>query len=463
MRFFNSEKILKGFEISGEIPSEKELLKNTVKMAWPAILESFLVSLTGFVDTIMVSALGATAIAAVGLSTQPKFICLCVFIALSTALSSVVARRRGENNRESANKILRTALLFGIIMTVIITFMAIFTADFAISFAGSQEDTHQSAKEYYIIIMGGMVFTSMSMIINACQRGAGNTKISMKTNVTANLVNMLFNFLLIQGRFGFPALGIKGAAYATVIGTFVGFVMSVISLTHPTGFIYIKAVNGFIASKKDILATLGVGSSAFVEQLMMRIGFMLFVITVANLGTVALAAHQIGMNFMSISFSFADGLAVACVALVGRSLGEKRKDLARLYSSICQRLGIVCAAIISIVYFVFGRRLFSLFSTDEEILQYGIMIMYILCVVIFLQIEQVTIIGSLRGAGDTKYTAMVSLISVAIIRPLSSWILCYPLGLGLLGAWLGLCCDQIVRFALGWIRFRKGDWLKIKI
>lgn len=93
----------------------------------------------------------------------------------------------------------------------------------------------------------------------------------------------------------------------------------------------------------------------------------------------------------------------------------------------------------------------------------GVMIMHMLCVIIYLQITQVIFFGCLRGAGDTKYTAFASMISVAIIRPGLSWLLCYPLGLGLLGVWLGLFGDQFMRFCLGYFRMKQGKWLKIKI
>lgn len=463
MELLNTKKILKGFQCHGEIPPSRKILRTTIDMAWPSVLESFLVSLTGFVDTIMVSALGTTAIAAVGLTTQPKFMGLCIFFALSTALSSIVARRRGEEDRDSANKVLRMALFLGLIVTLLTSVGFILGADFIINLAGSAPETHQDAVDYFVIIMAGIVFTTITMIINAAQRGAGNTKISMRTNVTSNLVNVVFNYLLIGGNFGFPALGVKGAAVATVIGTMVGCVMSIISISKKSSFIYFREVKGFFASRRDIRSTLDVGASAFVEQVFLRIGFFLFLLTVAKLGTTELAAHQIGMNFMSISFSFADGLAVASVALVGRSLGEKRQDMARIYSSACQRLGVLCAIGVSIIFFFFGRSLFSLFSQEQLILDYGDMIMKILCFVIYLQIEQVTVLGCLRGAGDTKYTALVSLISVAIIRPGASWLFCYPMGMGLFGVWLGLCADQLVRFLMGYMRFRKGSWLKIKI
>lgn len=463
MHLINIKKICKGLDIAGEVPSERTILKNTVNMAWPSVLESFSVNLAGVLDTIMVGTLGAPAIAAVGLTMQPKFLALAIFFALNVAVSAIVARRKGEGNRESANRVLRMALVITLLLTVLITIVFIALADPLMRFVGSQPDTHEDAVEYFRIVMFGIIFTTVSLTINAAQKGAGNTRISMITNIISNAVNVLFNYLLIGGKLGFPALGIRGAAIATVIGTVCACVLSIISILHKDGFINISAAKGFIADKLSIKSMVKVGSSAFVEQLCLRVGFMLFVMTVAGLGTTEMASHQIGMNMMSISFSFGDGFSVAAVTLIGQSLGKKRPDMAKIYGSVCQRIGLLCAFVIAAIFTIFGRQIFSLYTAEQAVLDYGVIIMRILSVILFLQIEQVVQFGCLRGAGDTRFTAMVSLISVTFIRPGISWLLCYPLGLGLVGAWLGTTCDQIVRFTLSFIRFRKGNWTKFKL
>ena len=175
-------------------------------MAWPAVMESFFVSFAGMVDSWMVSSLGASAVAAVGLTTQPKFIGLCIFMALNVSVSALVARRRGEQDKYGANQVLLMALAFVLVMGTIISIAAVTFASPIITFCGAQADTHDDAVLYYRIIMGGMMFNIVSMAINAAQRGAGNTKIAMRTNVTSNVVNMIGNYLLIQGNFGFPQL-----------------------------------------------------------------------------------------------------------------------------------------------------------------------------------------------------------------------------------------------------------------
>ena len=132
-------------------------------------------------------------------------------------------------------------------------------------------------------------------------------------------------------------------------------------------------------------------------------------------------------------------------------------------TALCAMLGLLFAAILCVIFVLGGRGIFSWFSNETAILDYGQMIMRILSVVIFLQISQVVYSGCLRGAGDTRYTALVSLISVAFIRPGSGWLFCYPLGLGLFGAWIGLAFDQLMRFILTRIRFQQGKWTTLKI
>jgi len=462
LHFVNPEKICRGMEL-GEVPPERQIVKDALSVAWPSVLESFFVNLAGVVDTIMVGSLGSYAIAAVGLTTQPKFLGLAVFISLNVAVSAIVARRKGAGDRESANRVVRMLLLFTLILTALISVVFVIFAGPIVSLVGSQPDTHEYAVEYLRIIMGGSVFSTVSLVLNAAQRGAGNTRIAMVTNVISNLVNVIFNYLLIGGNFGFPALGVRGAAIATVIGTVCACTLSIVSVLHKDGFIYLRAVKGWIADKLSIKSILNVGSSAFVEQICLRIGFLLFSMTVARLGTTQLAAHQIGMNMMSMSFSFGDGFSVAAVTLIGQSLGRKRPDMAKIYGNVCQKTGLICAFVISSFYFLFGKDIFALFSQEQIILDYGEMIMRILSVILFVQIEQVVLFGCLRGAGDTKFTAFVSLISVTCIRPGMSWLLCYPVGLGLMGAWLGTACDQVVRFVMTFVRFRKGNWTKLKL
>lgn len=442
-----------------------EITKEAVRMAWPAVCESFFVALAGMVDSLMVSSMGSAAVAAVGLTTQPKFLGLALFIAVSVSVSALVARRRGEKRQNSANQILLVALIFVLLATVVVSSLCVGLANEIIRFCGSAEDTHKIAVTYYRIIMGGMIFNTVSITINAAQRGAGNTKIAMKTNIISNVVNMIGNYLLIQGHFGFPALGITGAAIATVFGTVIACIMSIHSLFKQDNFVGIPYIikEKIKPSIEPFVSMVKLGSSVFIEQVLMRAGFMSTAMMAAYMGTNAMAAHQVGMNILGLTFSFGDGMQVAAVALIGRSLGEGNPEKAKEYGKTCRMIGLGISFCLAVIYFLGGEALYRLFFVEEEIVAIGVSIIRMIIVIVLFQISQVIYMGCLRGAGDTTYTAMASTISVTVIRTAASYLFGFPLGLGMVGIWMGILADQISRFLFASIRFKQGKWTKIHI
>ena len=460
MFLFDIKSLARKVEPQGELPGANELIRKTVKIAWPSVLESVMVCLVGMVDTMMVGTLGPSAIAAVGLTTQPKFIALAIFMSMNTAISAIVAHRRGQNDEKNARMVLVQALTIVLCLAAVISTLGFVFADPILKFAGTQADTHTDAVNYFRIIIAGLIFNVVMLVINAAQRGAGNTRISLKTNIASNAVNVILNYLLIGGKFGFPRLGVVGAAIATVIGSIVGCGMSIRSVLRKSSFLCLRSVRRISFDRETISSITKIGSSTMVEQVFLRIGFLICSLIVANLGTNSFAAHQICMNLISLSFTFGDGLGVASVALVGQSLGAKRRDLARIYMRTIHRIGILAAIILSIVFAAFGSFIYGLFTDDITVLNLCMNVLPISVTIVFFQIPQVIYGGSLRGAGDTKYMAIVSALTIGFVRPLSSWILCYPLKLGLVGAWLGIYLDQIFRMILAYLRIRGDKWMR---
>lgn len=442
------------------------MFKEAFGMAWPAVLESFFVSLAGMIDTLMISSLGPSAVAAVGLTTQPKFIALAIFTAVNIGISALVARRYGQKNQESANEIVVTAIIFTIIACLIITAISVLGADTILRWCGSNADTHTDGVTYFSVIQLGMIFNVLSLAINAAQRGSGNTKIAMTTNITSSVINIIFNYLLIGGNLGFPRWGVFGAAFATVLGTVIACIMSIHSMFRKSSYISVEfIIKKHIRPKMDTFRSIINLSSNFIaENLAMRIGFLTTAVMAAKLGTDAFAAHQVGMNFLNLTFSFGDGMQVAAVALIGRSLGEKNGPLAKAYGSMCQRMGLVISIFLMIILFFFGRDIFSIFFVEPEILDMGSMIMNFIAITSIFQISQIIFAGALRGAGDARYTLVGALISVTVIRTIVTWGLAGGIiNLGLIGIWIGVLSDQVSRFIFFATRYHRGKWINIEI
>lgn len=459
----STEKLLKPSQVLGEIPSPRKAYKTALDMAWPATVESVLVGVIGVVDTIMVSSLGDYAIAAVGITNQPRLIFMALFLSLNIGVTAIVARRRGEEDAEGANRCLRQAIVICLALSSILAAVGIILSRPILLFAGAQSDTIDPATAYFKILMFGMLFQTLNLTINAAQRGAGNTKIAMRTNIVANVVNVIFNYLLIGGNMGFPKLGVAGAAIATVIGFIVALAMAIRSILAPEGFLYFSFKQKGWYDKYALRAIYSVGGSAALEQLFMRIGMFTFVKVVAGLGTTAFATHQIGMNIISLSYNFGDGLGVAASALVGQNMGRKRPDLSIVYGKVCQRMATITSIGLSF-FFVFLRYpLVSLYSKSPEVISAASNILLFIAVITFSQTAQVVYSGCLRGAGDTKFIAITSMFTITFIRPAIAYALCYNTPLGVYGAWVGLGIDQFIRMYLAQWRFSSGRWTKIKI
>lgn len=231
----------KCFQLKKEMKNNRQLAR-VFTTAWPAVFESFFISLAGMIDTLMVSGIGSEAVAAVGLTTQPKFLGLSLFIAMNVVTAALVARRKGEKDKKRANETLAEAIILTVFFGIFVSILLVAGADRIITLCGSNVDTHESAVIYFQIIMGGMIFNIISMVINAAQRGAGNTKIAMYTNIISSLVNILGNYVLIGGHLGFPKMGIRGAALATVFGTVIACFISILSLFRKDSFLSISYI-----------------------------------------------------------------------------------------------------------------------------------------------------------------------------------------------------------------------------
>lgn len=462
------EFLLRKTQLKGEIPSAKDAYTSFIRISWPSVMESVLIGLVGLVDTLMVSVLGTESVTAIGITGQPRMLFYAFFFALNVSVTAIVSRRKGQGDQKGANDCMLQALGISFFMGIILCGVAILLAEPLMTLVGPEDLDLTDSIRYFRIIMIGMFFTSMGMVINASHRGTGNTRIAMVTNITANLVNCALNYCMIAGNLGFPRLGVEGAAIATMVGNIVSCVISFTTVFKKEGYLKLCVAECFRFKSSIVKTIASIGSSAAVEQVFMRIGFLSYSIMVNKLGNAASATHTICMSILTLSFTVGDGLGVAASALVGQNLGKKRPDISLLYGKVGQRIGVIIASFL-VLYFVFmGKTTVAAFITEGDIntdyiMMNGYAIMLICAVTSPAQVSQVIFNGCLRGAGDTKFVAVTSMITIMIIRPILTYVFCYACGLGIIGAWLSLIADQYSRLALSAVRFSGGKWAKIKI
>jgi len=449
--------------VAGEIPTSRKAYGTTLRIALPSVVEMTSISFIMMFSTAMVGRLGPESVAAVGLVSQPRMIFMALFFALNVGVTAVVARRKGEEDRTAARLCVRQAILIGLAIGVIMTILAVSLARPMMYLAGAQYDTIDLSSSFFRITSMGLILNSLTMTISAAQRGIGNTRVTMVVNIAANLVNVLFHFMLIDGRLFFPALGVEGAAIAVLISGAVGAVFAVLSLLKKDAYLKITRRDSWRLDIPMIKNIAKIGGNSIFEQMFLRIGFFAYALIIARLGTAEFASHHIAMQMMHLSFTFADGIAIATTALVGQNLGRERPDLSFMYGKIGQRMAFVVSVFL-VIFAVLGRYWFvSMFTTDPDIIQISAGLMLIMAAILPIQTSQIVMGGSLRGSGDTRYVALTMLITVALVRPLSSLFMVYGLGMGLAGAWYAIILDQGLRLILLYGRFVRGKWTKIRL
>lgn len=458
----------------GKVPlpegvSKKRLTRDVVMLSWPSLLELILSQLTTFVDQIMVGRIpgemGIIGLAAVGLAGNPKFVLMTAIQALNVGATAVIARSRGQQNQERANQVFRHAMLLNLILTAILMVVGLFGAEWMVRFMGPEisETTIQAAAQYLRIQFYGLIPLCLTFTITAALRGVGNSRTPMIYNTVANVVNLVFNYIMIYGKLGFPALGVAGASIATVIGQTVAFVIAMVVVLRKKSYLYLSFKEKFSFDRTILSNMVQVGLPAMIEQLLMRIGVIIYARTVTSLGDMKYATHQILMSIQAFSWMLGQAFSTASTTMVGQSLGKRRSDMAVIYLNRTRVLACWTGLVLAVVIIVLRSTIVGLFTTDAMVVATGAEIMFLIALSLPVQTDSFVISGGLRGAGDTRFTAMSMLITVLIVRSVLATLMVTVLGWELWGAWVALIADILIRGILVYFRYRSGVWKGIKL
>ena len=446
---------------------ERSLTHQIFAMSWPAALESLLIGVVDMVDTAMVSSLGLTTIASIAVTNEPKRILLMFIQALNVGATAVVSRRIGEGRLEEAKRVMHQFLLVCAALAFVLYTGGILLADPMLRLCGANQDTLAGAVAYFRIVAVGQFLQAISLTINACLRAEGKTRVALVTSSCANVINIIFTYLLINGHFGFPRWGIVGAAVATSLGSLGAFVISVWSVRKKSETVlrleFQRQIWRFdsraIGNGKTVVV------SAFSEQFFRRIGFFTLTRLATSLGTMEYGLYQLVMNVANLQGYTYDGFSVTATTMMGHCLGAQDPERAERATRKAVWMAYATAAVIGLVIAVFRTQLLSIFITEEEAAMIGkgaplILLVAISCVPCA---GASTYAGALRGAGDTRAVALQALLIVTFVRPVLAWVLCGPCQMGQLGIWSAYLVAYTTHWLLARMRYRGRAWKNIQI
>ena len=434
--------------------------REIMDLAIPAMFETLCTTLTGMIDSSMVSKLGTDAISAISVTNQPKLFLFCFFFAINTVISSTVANCKGRGDRDGANRFFYTSLFFIVIGSVVISLLAIVAARPILMLCSGQENTMDMSVTYFRIIMGGMIFNHLFTANNAELRGCGFTRVSFYTNIVSCAVNILFNYLLIGGHLGFPALGIAGAAIATVLGTVAALALSLFFLSRPDAFInlnYCRNNAKKFADREELKSYAGTWGHVMTENVLTRVGFLISSSLTARIGSFAMSIYAVGMHLMDLNFAIASGFQVAALSKTGHLNGSGERDKINSYAVRILFFGLIFGLALSALIIVFAEPYYSIFSSDEAFIQNGVAVCAIIAIVSPIQIVKIIHTGLLQGLGKMRETKIAAVLSVTIAQPICLFILVNICHMGLMGVWYSTLISQIL-----WLIMTRRFYVKVK-
>lgn len=456
-RAFGMQFLTKGLNLS------RADVRRVMAITLPALFELVLSQLFTMADTVMLgrSEVSAVAIAAVGLTNNPTNLIRNLLVALQIGTTAGVAWAVGSGKEKESSQIARNALMLAVVSGAAASIAMMIFAGHIVRFMGAGADTYDYAKRYLQIIAAGMLPMSVTFAVTASLRGVGQTRLPMKYNLFANLLNVVGNYALIYGQLGMPKLGVAGAAISTMLSQYIGCAMALYTAFHAHTAVQLRLGGEWRPRIKWISRILNVGAASMLEQLIMQVGFVIFARQVSGLGTAVFAAHQIGLSINGLSWMPGQAFGVAATTLAGQSLGAGEKRKAVSFIRMIHRMSMCCAALIAALFVSCAPVIVSLYTTDAQVVMLSAGVIRLIALGMPGISTQLPIAAGLRGAKDTRFPLLASMAGIWIFRVLLAPHFIYTWGWGLTGAWMTIVLDQTTRALVVYVRFKTERWLEI--
>lgn len=435
----------------------------------PVMLELLMGTLFGMVDMVMLGHSGTGAkmqasIAAIGISNQYQFIGLSLIASLTTGATAMIARYIGARRQDRVEPVLKHVLvlaMFGLALPLIA--FGMWQTDAIMRFIGAQPDAIEAGRTYFRILVVAFGFQAFNFAAFSAMRGAADTRTPMRINFISNGINVVGNAVLIFGLFGFPRLGVTGAGIATAVSQSVATVFILFYLLSGRNIVKLDRKVPFRFDRNILINLARIGVPAALEQVLFRIGMLMYVRTVAGLGTTVYATHQISLSILNLSLTIGQSFATAASTLVGRSLGAQKPEEAERFMRESKNWSILFSMGVALFIFFFSPFVVRLYTGDRDIIELSSGVLKTIAIILPFQSAQFTLAGGLRGAGDTVWTLISTGMGVLLVRNVFAALFVNGMQLGLYGAWYALGVDQLVRWSLVRFRVHTQKWKDIHL
>jgi putative MATE family efflux protein len=438
------------------------------RLALPVVFTNLLQTLVNVVDVVMVGRLGPIEVAAVGMAQMVRMLLMVGVLSVTTGAMVLAAQARGARDDARLSMVARQALTLAVLLGVALGTVGFFSAEPLLGFmsSGASPDAVGLGTSFLRILFLGAPLMALTFSVTQLMQGAGDTVTPLVLVGVINVLNVAFNALFIFGLGPFPAFGVDGAAYGTIVARAIGVVAGVWLLASGRNVVRLGR-GSFLPHWPMARTMVGIGVPAGTQGVLQNVsGLMVMrIVTSTSAGAYGAAAMSIGMQVASLAFMPGVAVSVAATSLVGQALGAWRPDLARLRGNLSIVLGMAIMGLAAVPMVAFAPQIVRLFepSAHPIVVEGGVS---------FLRIHgsaqpliAVTIVasGALRGAGDTMAALIAAVIGRALLVVPLAYLLALVLGFELTGVWWGLLIGVLMQGVLVLYRWRGRGWLDVAL
>ena len=430
------------------------------RLIWPLVVEQLLAVTIGMADTVMVASCGEAAVSGVSLVDSINILLINIFSALATGGAIVASQYLGREDQENANLAAKQLLLSVGFLSTLLAVLALVGHQSLLDllFGSAEADVMQNSYTYFFWSVISYPFLGIYNGGAALFRAMGNSKVSMRTSIIMNVLNVCGNALLIY----VFQLGVAGAAISTLVSRALGAVVMVWLLhskPHQNDKIHLETLNIFRPNWSMIRKILNIGIPNGLENGMFQIGKILVQGLIATFGTAAIAANAAANSVASLPQIPSTAVGLAMVTVVGQCVGAGEYEQAKKYTRRLTMLSYLCITVLSLLEMAGAQLLTGLFILSPEATQMAVeVILWNGVFTILIWPASFTLPNGLRAAGDVRFTMGISVLSMWIFRIGFSYLLAQAFHMGLMGVWFAMFIDWFVRAGLFIWRFASNRW-----
>ncbi len=438
--------------------TEGRILNSLISLALPIIFANILQTTYQLIDTFWLGRLGANAVAAVSLSFPVLFLVLSLGTGLTLAGTVMVSNYKGAENQKMVDFSSSQSVFLIFIISGLLAVLSYFSAEPLMSIIGAGPEIYDDSVAYFKVSSFGFIFLFMFFIFQSLMRGIGNVMLPVYIILITVFLNLVLDPLFIYGYGPIPGYGVAGAAWASVITQGISAVIGIAILLRGKHGIKIS-FSSMYPDMKSLRKIFKLGFPASVEQSTRALGMTMMIIIVTSFGSEIVAAYGIGARILSLIVIPALGLGIATTSLVGQNIGARKIKRAEQVANLSNKIAFFGLTGLGIILFIVAEPLTAFFiPNDPDVIRDGALFIKIMAPSFGLLGVQQVMNGTFNGAGFTKASMLISIMSLWVVRFPLAYVLSYNTSLGYEGIWWSFPISNLIAAIAGYVYFKMGYW-----